>query len=107
MATKVNDFFFRTKLHVDTDREKVLHCRTRVASLVEAFVHLTSMTDPQDFSIKVQSNDAEKQKSEKPAPLAPSKPADDKKEGEELVCVQLYDPSQILTDVFSQKRTSS
>lgn len=106
MATKVNDFFFGTKLHVDIDREKVLHCRTRVASLVKAIEYLTSMTNPQDFAIKVQSDDA-KPKSEEPAAPAPSKPANDKKEGEELVCVQLDDPSHVMTNGFSQKRTSS
>jgi hypothetical protein len=45
------------------------------------------MTNSQDFAIRVQSDDAEKPKSEEPAPPVPSKTAKDKKEGEELVCV--------------------
>lgn len=63
------------------------------------------MPDAQEFSIQVQSQDPEKKgkpKGEEPA-SAPTKPVNDKKDGEELVRGQLRDQSRMLT-IFSVRR---
>jgi hypothetical protein len=83
---------------VDDDREKALQDARRVLPWsVEALEYLTIMTEAQDFSIKVQSEDPQKEKEkpkdEQPGSSASSKPAKDKKDGEELVRVQLSDQS--------------